>query len=75
MSGAIMNKVWDLFGVDPSADTEDENDNEYEIDEYETENEEVEGKKFFGRKTQQHQSSKYATNATNKNGNISTNII
>ena len=30
MSGAIMNKVWDLFGVDPSADTEDEN--EYEID-------------------------------------------
>lgn len=48
MSGAIMNKVWDLFGVDPSADTEDEN--EYEIDEYENEGEEVESKGFFGAK-------------------------
>ena len=48
MSGAIMNKVWDLFGVDPSADTEDEN--EYEIDEYENEGEEVEPKGFFGAK-------------------------
>lgn len=45
MSGAIMNKVWDLFGVDPSADTDDEM--EYE-DEYENENEEVEGKGLFG---------------------------
>ena len=44
MSGAIMNKVWDLFGVDPSADTEDEI--EYE-DEYENE-EEVENKGLFG---------------------------
>ena len=41
MSGAIMNKVWDLFGVDPSADTEDEI-------EYEDEYEEVEGKGLFG---------------------------
>ena len=48
MSGAIMNKVWDLFGVDPSADTEDEND--YEIDEYENEGEEIETKGFFGAK-------------------------
>ena len=48
MSGAIMNKVWDLFGVDPSADTEDEN--EYEIDEYETENDEVEEKRIFGKR-------------------------
>ena len=47
MSGAIMNKVWDLFGVDPSADTEDE---EYEMDEYENEGEEVESKGFFGSK-------------------------
>lgn len=46
MAGAIMNKVWDLFGVDPAADTEDEN--EYEIDEYEGENEEVESKGLFG---------------------------
>ena len=37
MSGAIMNKVWDLFGVDPATDTEDEN--EYEMEEYEPENE------------------------------------
>ena len=48
MSGAIMNKVWDLFGVDPSADTEDEN--EYEFDEYENDGEEVESKGFFGAK-------------------------
>lgn len=46
MSGAIMNKVWDLFGVDPATDTEDEN--EYEVDEYEVENEEVESKGLFG---------------------------
>lgn len=48
MSGAIMNKVWDLFGVDPSVDTEDEN--EYEIDEYEIEGEEVEEKRLFGKR-------------------------
>ena len=47
MSGAIMNKVWDLFGVDPSADTEDE---EYEMDDFENEGEEVESKGFFGAK-------------------------
>ena len=48
MSGAIMNKVWDLFGVDPAADTEDEN--EYEMEEYEPENEEVEEKKIWGKR-------------------------
>ena len=47
MSGAIMNKVWDLFGVDPSSDTEDE---EYEMDDYENEGEEVESKGLFGSK-------------------------
>ena len=46
MSGAIMNKVWDLFGVDPAADTEDEN--EYEVDDYEVENEDAEPKGLFG---------------------------
>ena len=40
MSGAIMNKVWDLFGVDPAQDTEDEN--EYDVEEYDEENEEIE---------------------------------
>ena len=48
MSGAIMNKVWDLFGVDPSADTEDENN--YDYDEYENDEEESESKGFFGAK-------------------------
>ena len=48
MSGAIMNKVWDLFGVDPSADTEDEN--EYAVDEYDDENEEVEERRLFGKR-------------------------
>ena len=48
MSGAIMNKVWDLFGVDPAQDTDDEN--EYEVEEYETENEEVEERKIWGKR-------------------------
>ena len=48
MSGAIMNKVWDLFGVDPQADTEDEN--EYEIEDYEQDNEEVEERKIWGKR-------------------------
>lgn len=48
MSGAIMNKVWDLFGVDPAQDTEDEN--EYDVDEYEVENDEVEERKIWGKR-------------------------
>jgi len=48
MSGAIMNKVWDLFGVDPATDTEEEN--EYEIEEYEQENEEIEEKRIWGKR-------------------------
>ena len=48
MSGAIMNKVWDLFGVDPQSDVDDEN--EYEIEEYDNESEEVEEKRLFGGK-------------------------
>lgn len=48
MSGAIMNKVWDLFGVDPAQDTEDEN--EYEIEEYEQDGEEVEERKIWGKR-------------------------
>ena len=38
MAGAIMNKVWDLFGVDPQNDVDDEN--EYEVDEYDNDVEE-----------------------------------
>lgn len=48
MSGAIMNKVWDLFGVDPAQDTEDEN--EYDVDEYEVDNDEVEERKIWGKR-------------------------
>lgn len=48
MSGALMNKVWDLFGMDQAEPEEyDENVYEYEDEEEETE---VEDKKLFGRK-------------------------
>ena len=50
MSGALMNKVWDLFGMD-SANAEEEEENVYGYDEeWEEEEPEVEDKKFFGRK-------------------------
>ena len=48
MSGALMNKVWDLFGMD-SAEAEDYEDEE-NIYEYEEEEEEVEDRKIFGRR-------------------------
>ncbi len=48
MSGAIMNKVWDLFGMDTAEEREEENELDYDID---TEDEEAgEERKFFGRK-------------------------
>lgn len=48
MSGALMNKVWNLFGMD-SAETEDYDDED--IYDYENdEEEEVEDKKLFGRR-------------------------
>ena len=49
MSGAIMDKVWGLFGID-SADREEEEEEEnvYELDE--EENEEMEDRKLFGKK-------------------------
>lgn len=49
MSGALMNKVWDLFGMDQAEPEEydDENVYEYEDEEEETE---VEDRKLFGRK-------------------------
>lgn len=48
MSGALMNKVWDLFGMD-SAEAEDYEDEE-NIYDYEEEEEEVEDRKIFGRR-------------------------
>lgn len=47
MSGALMNKVWDLFGMDSAEPEEYEDENIYD---YENEEEEVEDKKLFGRK-------------------------
>lgn len=47
MSGALMNKVWDLFGMDSAEPEEYEEDNVYD---YGEEDEEVEDKRFFGRK-------------------------
>lgn len=48
MSGALMNKVWDLFGMDSSEQEEYEDENIYD---YGEEEEEVEDKKLFGRKS------------------------
>lgn len=47
MSGALMNKVWDLFGMDSQEEEEYDEENVYD---YEDEEEEVEDKKLFGRK-------------------------
>lgn len=48
MSGAIMNKVWDLFGMD-TAEDKYENENEYEYEDYDQE-EEVEEKRTWGKR-------------------------
>ena len=50
MSGALMNKVWDLFGMDSAEPEEYDDENVYE---YEDEEEEVEDKKIFGRKNRE----------------------
>ncbi len=47
MSGALMNKVWDLFGMDSQEEEEYDDENVYD---YEEEDEEVEDRKLFGRK-------------------------
>ena len=47
MSGALMNKVWDLFGMDSAEPEGYEEENVYDYDDKE---EEVEDKKLFGRK-------------------------
>ena len=51
MAGAIMDKVWGLFGgVDQEPDDEYENDEAYGYDERENYDNEEEERKFFGRK-------------------------
>ena len=47
MSGALMNKVWDLFGMDSAEPEEYDDENIYD---YDNEEDEVEDKKIFGRK-------------------------
>lgn len=47
MSGALMNKVWDLFGMDSAEPEEYEDEDVYE---YENEEDDIEDKKIFGRK-------------------------
>ena len=56
MAGAIMNKVWDLFGMDTERDAEEVEEKTYDNNDYDTydgydEEEETEdNKKIFGRK-------------------------
>ena len=46
MSGALMNKVWDLFGMDSAEPEEYEEENVYDYEE----EEEIEDRKLFGRR-------------------------
>ena len=48
MSGALMDKVWGLFGMDQAEPEEYEDENVYD---YEDEEEEIEDKKLFGRRS------------------------
>lgn len=51
MAGAIMEKVWGLFGMDPAEDREEEEMENYDIDEeIEEEEEEQEERKLWGRR-------------------------
>ena len=50
MSGAVMNKLFDLFGMDSAEPEEYDDENVYE---YEDEEEEVEDKKLFGRRNKE----------------------
>lgn len=49
MSGAIMEKVWGLFGIDPADDREEEEIEEFDVED-ENEEEETEERKLFGRR-------------------------
>lgn len=46
MAGALMNKVWDLFGMDSQEEEEFDEENVYDYEE----EEEIEDRKIFGRK-------------------------
>ena len=48
MAGAIMNKVWDLFGMDTEREEDEELENEIDYGYEDEEDEEFEGKGIFG---------------------------
>ena len=50
MAGAIMDKVWGLFGVDQNEAEEQDDEDIYEYDEREDNENEEEDRKFFGKK-------------------------
>lgn len=50
MSGAIMDKVWGLFGMDPAEPEEDDEENVYDLVE-EDEEEQYEDRKLFGKRS------------------------
>ena len=52
MAGAIMNKVWDLFGMDTERNEEELEEKDYNENDYyeEDENEEIDDRRFFGKK-------------------------
>ena len=50
MAGAIMEKVWGLFGMDPAEDRDEEEVDNYDEEEVENEEEEPEERKLWGRR-------------------------
>ena len=66
MSGALMNKVWDLFGMDRAEEEEDyENEDVYGYED--EEDEEQEGRGLFGRKNKDNKVVNMPQQQTNSN--------
>ena len=60
MAGAIMNKVWDLFGMDTERDAEEVEEKTYDNNDYDTydgydeeENDEIEDRRIFGKRNKE----------------------
>ena len=60
MAGAIMNKVWDLFGMDTERDAEEVEEKTYDNNDYDTydgydeeENDEIEDRRIFGKRSKE----------------------
>ena len=66
MSGALMNKVWDLFGMDRAQEEEDyENEDVYDYEDEEAEEQEERG--FFGRRNRDNKVVNMPQSQTNSN--------